>query len=149
MQFAPFSLSILPCRFPMPQANLPDPPGRCQSLRHRNREQAAAQLGYPGKRRSSNYRFPLGSIALYFLYQFVTSGMEEPGWRGFGLEVLRKNMSAEKKGRLDSREHHDNESRDRIVPAAVTWLLAFIILKLYGGSTLTREGKSRSAGLQG
>lgn len=40
--------------------------------------------------------FPLNLILIYFLYQLITSGMEEPGWRGFLLEKLQNKFSAEK-----------------------------------------------------
>jgi membrane protease YdiL (CAAX protease family) len=40
--------------------------------------------------------FPLSIILIYFLYQIFTSGMEEPGWRGFLLEKLQKIYTAEK-----------------------------------------------------
>jgi len=39
---------------------------------------------------------PISIILIYFLYQIFTSGMEEPGWRGFLLEKLQKIYSAEK-----------------------------------------------------
>jgi len=39
---------------------------------------------------------PMTFILIYFLYQLLTSGMEEPGWRGFALEKLQSNFTAEK-----------------------------------------------------
>lgn len=39
---------------------------------------------------------PLTFIFLYLFYQIITSGMEEPGWRGFALENLQKKYTAEK-----------------------------------------------------
>lgn len=37
--------------------------------------------------------FPLWSLPIVFAYQVITSGMEEPGWRGFLLPALLKNHS--------------------------------------------------------
>ncbi|MFW6282104.1 MAG: CPBP family intramembrane glutamic endopeptidase [bacterium] len=39
---------------------------------------------------------PLNLILIYLLYQIVTSGLEEPGWRGFLLEKLQNKFTAEK-----------------------------------------------------
>ncbi len=39
---------------------------------------------------------PLSLILFFFLYQVFTSGLEEPGWRGFALEKLQKRFNAEK-----------------------------------------------------
>lgn len=39
---------------------------------------------------------PLVFIFIYFFYQIITSGMEEPGWRGFALDNLQKKFPAEK-----------------------------------------------------
>ncbi len=43
-----------------------------------------------------NSEFPLTIILIFFIYQIFTSGMEEPGWRGFLLEKLQKIYTAEK-----------------------------------------------------
>ncbi len=34
-------------------------------------------------------------VLLFLIYQIFTSGLEEPGWRGFGLEILQKQYTAE------------------------------------------------------
>jgi hypothetical protein len=39
---------------------------------------------------------PLTFIFIYFFYEIITSGMEEPGWRGFALDNLQKKFTAEK-----------------------------------------------------
>ena len=39
---------------------------------------------------------PWTLILIYFFYQILTSGMEEPGWRGFALEILQNKYTAEK-----------------------------------------------------
>jgi len=39
---------------------------------------------------------PLSLIFIFFLYQVFTSGLEEPGWRGFALDLLQKKYNAEK-----------------------------------------------------
>lgn len=38
------------------------------------------------------------TIALLFLTQTLTSGLEEPGWRGFALPLLQRSMTAERAG---------------------------------------------------
>lgn len=43
---------------------------------------------------SSN--IPLLYLFLFFIYQVFTSGMEEPGWRGFALERMLERYTAEK-----------------------------------------------------
>ncbi|TXT53939.1 MAG: putative CAAX amino terminal protease self-immunity [Candidatus Thorarchaeota archaeon] len=39
---------------------------------------------------------PLQFIPLFIIYQIFTSGLEEPGWRGYALPELMKTMTAEK-----------------------------------------------------
>ncbi|MDZ7725775.1 MAG: type II CAAX endopeptidase family protein [candidate division KSB1 bacterium] len=39
---------------------------------------------------------PWSLILIYFSYQIITSGMEEPGWRGFALGHLQNKYTAEK-----------------------------------------------------
>jgi len=39
---------------------------------------------------------PLNYILIFFIYEILTSGLEEPGWRGFALEKLQNNYTAEK-----------------------------------------------------
>ena len=39
---------------------------------------------------------PWSLFLIYFFYQIVTSGMEEPGWRGFALDNLQSKYTAEK-----------------------------------------------------
>lgn len=39
---------------------------------------------------------PFSLIIPFFIYQVFTSGLEEPGWRGFALERLQKKFNAEK-----------------------------------------------------
>ena len=39
---------------------------------------------------------PLNFVLIYFLYEVFTSGMEEPGWRGFLLDKLQSKYTAEK-----------------------------------------------------
>jgi uncharacterized protein len=38
----------------------------------------------------------LSTVFLLFLTQTLTSGLEEPGWRGFALPLLQRNMTAER-----------------------------------------------------
>jgi membrane protease YdiL (CAAX protease family) len=45
-----------------------------------------------------NSSIPLKYIIIFFIYEVLTSGMEEPGWRGFALEKLQSNYTAEKTG---------------------------------------------------
>ena len=44
--------------------------------------------------------FPLWSLPIVFAYQVITSGMEEPGWRGFLLPALLKNHTPDTAGWL-------------------------------------------------
>jgi len=151
---------------------------------------------------SFNYLF------LFFIYEILTSGLEEPGWRGFVLERLQNTYSAEKAswilGIIWAIWHYPyvislysdtgiitllfsligfsmaiigqtfimtwfynntksifisillhawlntsttfilgNITIDNpimgIIPALVTWGIVFILLKIYGGQTLTRR----------
>ncbi len=43
-------------------------------------------------------KFPVYLIPAFILYEIFTSGLEEPGWRGFALERLRKDFSVENTG---------------------------------------------------
>lgn len=43
-----------------------------------------------------NSEVPLSFIFFYFLYEIFTSGLEEPGWRGFVLDKLQNVYTAEK-----------------------------------------------------
>ncbi len=42
--------------------------------------------------------FPVYLIPVFVLYEIFTSGLEEPGWRGFALERLRKDYPVENTG---------------------------------------------------
>ncbi len=44
--------------------------------------------------------YPIAMIVPFFIYQVVTSGMEEPGWRGFLLPELIKKYGVDKAGWL-------------------------------------------------
>lgn len=41
---------------------------------------------------------PIYYILVFFIYEVLTSGLEEPGWRGFALEKLQNFFTAEKTG---------------------------------------------------
>ena len=41
---------------------------------------------------------PIYYILVFFIYEVLTSGLEEPGWRGFALEKLQNSFTAEKTG---------------------------------------------------
>lgn len=41
---------------------------------------------------------PINYIIIFFIYEVLTSGLEEPGWRGFALEKLQNSYTAEKAG---------------------------------------------------
>jgi len=43
-----------------------------------------------------NSSLPFKYILIFFLYEILTSGLEEPGWRGFALPKLQKYFTAEK-----------------------------------------------------
>ena len=45
-----------------------------------------------------NSSLPLSYIIIFFIYQVFTSGLEEPGWRGYALEKIQNNYTAEKTG---------------------------------------------------
>ena len=52
-------------------------------------------IGIPLKNFFSS-NIPLNYFLLYFIYELLTSGLEEPGWRGFALPELQKIYTVEK-----------------------------------------------------
>ena len=67
---------------------------------------------------------PLWFTPLFFLFQFVTSGMEEFGWRGFLQPLLQKRMTAEK-------------ACFRVGVLWIIWHYPFIIYLNYPSGTIT------------
>lgn len=155
-----------------------------------------------------NSNIPLNYILIFFIYEVLTSGLEEPGWRGFALEKLQNAYTAEKTGwilgLIWAVWHYPyvialyidtgiitlifslagfsmaiigqtfimiwfyNNTKSifisillhawlntattfilgdltitnpimGIIPAIVTWIIVAILLKIYGGKTLTRQ----------
>src|SRR6056297_649627 len=158
-----------------------------------------------------NSNIPLNYILIFFIYEILTSGLEEPGWRGFALEKLQNAYTAEKTGwilgLIWAVWHYPyvialyidtgiitlifslagfsmaiigqtfimiwfynntksifisillhawlntsttfflgdltiNNPVMGIIPAIVTWGIVLILLKIYGGETLTKEVKN-------
>ncbi|HMA58774.1 MAG TPA: CPBP family intramembrane glutamic endopeptidase [Halanaerobiales bacterium] len=151
---------------------------------------------------------PINYILVFFIYEVLTSGLEEPGWRGFALEKLQNSFTAEKTswilGLIWAVWHYPyvislyitsgfmpmvlslagfsmaiigqtfimiwfynntnsifvaillhawlntsttfvlgditiNNPIMGIIPALVTWAIVVVLLKVYGGETLTKE----------
>jgi len=158
-----------------------------------------------------NSSVSINYIIIFFVYETLTSGLEEPGWRGFALEKLQTTYTAEKSGwilgLIWAIWHYPyvislyinsgwiplvlslagfsmaiigqtfimiwfynntksifisillhawlntsttfflgdltiNNPVMGIIPAIVTWGIVLILLKIYGGETLTKEVKN-------